>query len=182
MKDFTFKTTTAINYADYRLDSDRRIHDKLLEAAHVFDHRWFHSRLVFKKPQTYTINLVNHLGEVIETDHTYDKDLEIEVLCDGDMYRAMNTTDKTMAEWFSELKDSTAARLFDMSMTQSIYNVEWSIVGDKANISIWFSDSVDGQTNIDHQVVQAILDIIDLKREWWGMLLNRMDRTRTEVF
>ena len=138
--------------------------------------------LTFKRPQTYSVQLVDHLGNVIETGHTYyDHDLAVEVLCDGDMYRAMNDTDKTMAEWFSELKDSTAAQLFDMSMTQSIYNVEWSVFRDKADISIWFNDSMDGQTNIDADVVEAILDIIDLKKEWWRTLLSRMDKTR-EIF
>lgn len=141
------------------------------------------TRLTFKQPQTYTVNLINHLGEIIETSHNYyDHDLEVEVLCDGDMYRAMSDPSMTMAEWFSELKDSTAARLFDLSMTQSIYNVEWSAVGDRANISIWFNDSQDGQTNIDADVVEAILDIIELKKEWWRMTLSRMDKTRTEVF
>ena len=167
MKDFTFKTTTAINYADYRLDSDRRIHDKLLEAAHVFDHRWFHSRLVFKKPQTYTINLVNHLGAVIETDHTYDKDLEIEVLGDGDIYRAMSDPSMTMRDFFDHLKDKVAAHLFDMSLTQAIVNVEWYINGDTAGVTVWFNDSQDGQTNIDAQVVEAILSIIESKYGYW---------------
>lgn len=140
------------------------------------------TRLTFKQPQTYTVNLINHLGEIIETSTNYDHDLEVEVLCDGDMYRAMSDPSMTMAEWFSELKDRTAARLFDMSMTQSIVNVEWSVFGeDKANISIWFNDSQDGQTNIDADVVEAILDIIDLKKEYWRMVLSRMDRTR-ELF
>ena len=151
------------------------------DATNVARGRLQNTRLTFMRKVTYDINLINHLGEVIETSHTYSHDLEIEVLCDEDMYRAMNTTDKTMAEWFSELKDSTAARLFDLSMTQSIYNVEWSAVGDKANISIWFNDSMDGQTNIDAEVIDAILNIIELKKEWWRMLLNRMDRTR-ELF
>lgn len=149
------------------------------EAAHITNGRIQNTRLVFKRPQVYAVNLIDHLGNVIETSHTYcDHDLEVEVLCDGDIYSAMSDSSMTMAEWFSELKDSTASRLFDLSMTQSIRNVEWSVVGDKANISIWFNDSVDGQTNIDHQVVQAILDIIDLKREWWRMLLSRMSSTR----
>lgn len=141
------------------------------------------TRLVFKRPQTYTVNLINHLGEIIETSTNYGHDLEVEVLCDGDIYSAMSDSSMTMAEWFSELKDITASRLFDMSMTQSIYNVEWSVFGeDKANIFIWFNDSQDGQTNIDADVVEAILDIIELKKEWWRMILNRMDKTRTEVF
>lgn len=152
------------------------------EATHITRGRLQNTRLTFKRPQIYAVNLINHLGEVIETSHTYyDHDLEVEVLCDGDMYSAMSDSSMTMAEWFSELKDTTASRLFDLSMTQSIYNVEWSIVGDKANISIWFSDSVDGQTNIDAEVIDAILNIIDLKKEYWRMLLSRMDSTR-ELF
>jgi len=152
------------------------------DATYVARGRLQNTRLTFKRPQTYSVQLVDHLGNVIETGHTYyDHDLEVDVLCDGDMYRAMNDTDKTMAEWFSELKDSTAAQLFDMSMTQSVVNVEWSVFGDKADISIWFNDSMDGQTNIDADVVEAILDIIDLKKEYWRMLLNNMDMTR-ELF
>lgn len=137
------------------------------------------TRLTFKQPQTYTVNLINHLGEIIETSHNhYDHDLEVEVLCDGDMYRAMSDPSMTMAEWFSELKDRTAARLFDMSMTQFIVNVEWSIVGDKANISIWFNDSMDGQTNIDADVVEAILDIIELKKVYWKEIIDNMNKTK----
>lgn len=152
------------------------------DATNVARGRLQNTRLTFKRPQTYAVNLINHLGEIIETSHTYcDHDIEVEVLCDGDMYRAMSDPSMTMAEWFSELKDSTAAQLFDMSMTQSIYNVEWSVFGDKVDISIWFNDSQDGQTNIDAEVIDAILNIIDLKKEWWRMLLSRMDKTR-ELF
>ena len=151
-------------------------------ASNVTRGRLPKTRLVFKQQVRYDINLINHRGEVIETSHTYNQELETVILYDGDMYKAMYEPSKTMEDWFNELKDITAAKLFDMSMTKSIYNVEWSIVGEKANISIWFSDSMDGQTNIDAEVIDAILNIIDLKKEWWRMILNRMDRTRTEVF
>jgi len=148
-------------------------------ATHIARGRIQNTRLTFRKPTAYAINLVNHMGEIIHTSHTYKNDIDIEILCDGDLFRAMSNPRTTMAEWFNDVKDKTAAELFDMSMTQSIYTVEWSVVGDKANISIWFNDSMDGQTNIDAEVIEAILDIIDLKREWWRILLNRMDRTRT---
>ena len=149
------------------------------EATHITRGRLQNTRLVFKRPQIYAVNLVDHLGNVIETSHTYyDHDLEVEVLCDGDIYSAMSDSSMTMAEWFSELKDITASRLFDLSMTQSVVNVEWSVVGDKANISICFNDSMDGQTNIDAEVIDAILNIIDLKKAYWRELLSRMDSTR----
>lgn len=151
------------------------------DAAYVARGRLQNTRLAFKYKAVYDINLIDHLGNVIETSHSYPEELETEILCDGDLYRAMSDPSTTMEEWFSEIKDRTASKLFDMSMTQSIYNVEWSVVGDKANISIWFNDSMDGQTNIDADVIDAILNIIDLKKDWWRMLLNRMNCTR-EMF
>ena len=161
---------------------DRSIHDKLLEAAHVFDRGWFHTRLVFKKPQTYTINLVNHLGEVIETSHTYNQDLEFEVLSDGDLYMAMSDPRKTMREFFDQLKDKVAAHLFDISMTQTIANVEWYVNGDMAGVTIWFKDSPDGGTNIDAEVVEAILSIVERKYGHWQAVIDNIRSTRELIF
>ena len=163
------------------LNIDRPIQSMILEAAHILDRRWYHSRLVFKRNQKYTVNLRDHLGNIIETSHTYDKDIEVEVLCDGDIYRAMSDPSLTMREFFDKIKDNVAAELFDMSMTQSIYNVEWSIVGYKVNISIWFNDSPDGQTNIDAEVIDAILSIIESKYGHWQEVIDNM-RSARELF
>lgn len=180
--DITFNTATAINYADdYRLNSDRQIQSMILEAAHVFDRRWYHSRLVFKRNQKYTVNLINHLGEVIETSHTYDKDIEMEILCDGDIYRAMSDPSLTMREFFDKIKDNVAAELFDISLTQTICDVSWNINGDRANVVIWFNDSPDGQTNIDAEVIDAILSIIESKYGHWQAVIDNMCSTR-ELF
>jgi len=150
-------------------------------ATHITRGRLQNTRLTFRKPTTYAINLVNHLGEVIETSHTYKNDIDIEILCDGDLYRAMSNPRTTMAEWFNNIKDKTAAELFDMSMTQTITSVEWNMFDDRMNISIWFNDSIDNQTNIDAEVIEAILNIIDLKKEWWRMTLNRVGWETEEI-
>ena len=151
-------------------------------AAHIMRGRLQHTRLVFKKPQTYTINLVNHLGEVIETSHTYSKDLEFEVLSDGDLYMAMSDPSKTMREFFDQLKDKVAARLFDISLTQTIVNVEWYVNGDMAGVTIWFNDSPDGTTNIDAQVVEAILSIVESKYGHWQAVIDNIRSTRDLMF
>lgn len=163
------------------LNIDRTIHGKILEAAHIFDCRWYHSRLVFKKPETYTVNLIDHLGNIIETSHSCNQDIDMEILCDGDIYRAMSDPSLTMREFFDKIKDKVAAQLFDISLTQTICDVSWNINGDKANIIIWFNDSPDGQTNIDHHVVEAILSIIESKYGHWKAVIDNMCQTR-ELF
>ena len=98
------------------------------------------------------------------------------------MYRAMSDPSLTMREFFDKIKDDVAAELFDMSLTQTIYNVEWSVVGeDKANIAIWFNDSQDGQTNIDAEAIDAILSIIESKYGHWKAVIDNMCQTR-ELF
>lgn len=151
------------------------------DATNVARGRLQNTRLTFMRKVTYDINLINHLGEVIETSHTCDNDIETEILCDGDIYRAMSDPSLTMREFFDKIKDKVAAQLFDISLTQTICDVSWDMNGDRVNVVIWFNDSLDGQTNIDHQVVQAILDIIESKYGHWHELLSNMRSTR-ELF
>lgn len=152
------------------------------DSAHILRDRPQHTRLVFKRPQTYTINLVNHLGEIIKTNHTYNKGLEFEVLGDGDLYRAMSDPRMTMREFFDQLKDKVAAHLFDISLTQTIVNVEWYVNGNTAGVTIWFNDSVDGQTNIDASVVEAILSIVESKYGHWQAVIDNICSTRQRIF
>ena len=122
----------------------------LVEAAHIFNERWKHARLIFRREEVYRVNLINHLGEIIDSGvDTRKAHCDLEIMCDGDIYQALNNPRKTMREYFDETKEKIAGMLFDMSMTQAVQSVEWSVVGDSAGVTVYFGESSDGQTNID---------------------------------
>lgn len=163
--------------------TSEEIASMLHTALKSFKGIWHNTRLVFKRRQIYTVNLVNHRGEVVASSYEqYEEPLEIEVLCDGDLYRAMSDPSITMKEFFDKIKDKVATHLFDISLTQTITSLEWDVVDNRANISIYFDDSIDGQTNIDADVIDAILAVIDTKYGCWNEVLERMNNTRWRIF
>lgn len=155
----------------------------LVEAANIFNERWQHARLIFRREVVYRVDIIDHLGKIVDSGvDTRKAHCDIEILGDGVMYMAMSDPSKTMDMWFSEIKDSIASDLFDMSLTQTICNVEWSIVGDKANIIIYFADSQDGQTNIDAEAIDAILSIVESKYGHWHEVVDSIHSTRELTF
>lgn len=147
----------------------------LVEAANIFNNRWQHARLIFRREEVYRVNLINHLGEIIDSGvDTRKAHCDIEIMCDGDIYQAMINPQKTMREYFDETKEKIAGMLFDMSLTQTVVNVEWSVVGDRAGVTVYFGESMDGQTNITAEVIEAVLDLLETKYDRWNDVIDNM--------
>lgn len=136
---------------------------------------WHKLSLTIRNPVVYTVNLVNHLGEVIGTSHhNLLKDLDINLLTSWDVPQMMTTDPyKTIDKFFDEVREKAASTLFDLSLTHTIDKV--SCNGDD-HISIWIDESKDGDTNIDYSVVKEVLYIIEQKRVYWMAHINHLGR------
>lgn len=83
---------------------------------------WNKLSLTIRKPVEYTVNLVDYLGNSIESMHTIQEDLDIDLLTRWDVPQMIMTTDpyKTINKVFDELREKTASILFDLSLTHTI--------------------------------------------------------------
>ena len=135
---------------------------------------WHKLSLTIRNPVVYTVNLVNHLGEVIGTSHhNLTKDLDIDLLTRWDVPQMMMTTNpyKTIDKFYDEVREKAASTLFDLSLTHTINQVTCN--GDD-HISIWIDESRDGDTNIDYSVVKEVLYIIEQKHLDWKAHINHL--------
>ena len=135
-----------------------------------------HLSLTLKRPVQYTFNRLNHLGEVVDTIRDFNYEISIELLSRWDVPQMMTTDPyKTIDKFFDEVKDKAATVLFDLSLTHSALDVSWNRTDKDSDIVIWLNESHDHQTNIDADFIDLVLDIIERKRQWWRILLNRMN-------
>ena len=135
--------------------------------------------LTLRKPVAYTVQLINHLGEIIETGRDFKDEIFIDLLSRWDVQTAITTNPmKTVDQFFDEAKERAAQVLFDLSLTHSVLEVSWSSSGYDSDIVIWIDESSDNQTNLDADFIDLVLEIIERKRQWWKGLLNRMEYTR----
>ena len=153
---------------------------KLHVAARSVEYRQL--TLTLRRPVEYTVQLINHLGEIIETGRDFKDEIFIDLLSRWDVQTAITTNPmKTVDQFFDEAKDRAAKVLFDLSLTHSAIEVSWSSSGYDSDIVIWIDESPDHQTNLDADFIDIVLEIIDRKRQWWKGLMYRMSSTR-EMF
>ena len=135
--------------------------------------------MTLRRPVAYTVQLINHLGEIIETGRDFKDEIFIDLLSRWDVQTAITTNPmKTVDQFFDEAKERAAKVLFDLSLTHSVLEVSWSSSGYDSDIVIWIDESPDHQTNLDADFIDLVLEIIERKRQWWKDLLNRMEYTR----
>ena len=138
--------------------------------------------MTLRKPVAYTVQLINHLGEIIETGRDFKDEIFIDLLSRWDVQQSCSTNPvKSIDQFFDEAKDRAAKVLFDLSLTHSAIEVSWSSSGYDSDIVIWIDESPDHQTNLDADFIDIVLEIIDRKRQWWKGLMYRMSSTR-EMF
>ena len=153
---------------------------KLHVASRSVDYRQL--ALTLRRPVEYTVQLINHLGEIIETGRDFKDGIFIDLLSRWDVQQSCSTNPvKSIDQFFDEAKDRAAKVLFDLSLTHSAIEVSWSSSGYDSDIVIWIDESSDNQTNLDADFIDIVLEIIDRKRQYWKGLLNNMCRTR-EIF
>ena len=146
---------------------------KLHVAARSVDYRQL--TLTLRKPVSYAVQLVNHLGEIIETGRDFKDEIFIDLLSRWDVQTMISTNPiKTIDQFFDEAKDRAAKVLFDLSLTHSAIEVSWSSSGYDSDIVIWIDESSDNQTNLDADFIDIVLEIIDRKRYYWIQILNGM--------
>lgn len=153
---------------------------KLHVAARSIDYRQL--TLTLRKPVSYAVQLINHLGEIIETGKDFKDDIFIDLLSRWDVQQSCSTNPvKSIDQFFDEAKDRAAKVLFDLSLTHSAIEVSWNRGKYDSDIVIWIDESPDHQTNLDADFIDIVLEIIDRKRQWWKGLMYRMSSTR-ELF
>lgn len=131
--------------------------------------------MTLRKPVAYTVQLINHLGEIIETGRDFKDENFIDLLSRWDVQTAISTNPvKTIDQFFDEAKDRAAKVLFDLSLTHSVLEVSWFREEYDSDIVIWIDESSDNQTNLDADFIDLVLEIIDRKRYYWIQLLNGM--------
>ena len=131
-----------------------------------------HLSLSLVQQVKYHINLVNHLGEIVQT--TEDPREEEEVILssnDGDIMFLSKPYEAR--KFFESLREKVAQRLFDLSLTHRIVEVTYGNCGrGESIINIWIEESPDHQTNIDATVVEMVLKIVEKKRLYWRCLMD----------
>lgn len=129
--------------------------------------------MTLRKPVAYTVQLINHLGEIIETGRDFKDENFIDLLSRWDVQTAISTNPvKTIDQFFDEAKDRAAKVLFDLSLTHSVLEVSWFREEYDSDIVIWIDESSDNQTNLDADFIDLVLEIIDRKRYYWMQTLN----------
>ena len=163
------------------MNDSETIIPKLHVASRSIDYRQL--TLTLRKPVSYSVQLINHLGEIIETGRDFKDEIFIDLLSRWDVQTAITTNPmKTVDQFFDEAKDRAAKVLFDLSLTHSVLEVSWSSNGYDSDIVIWIDESSDHQTNLDADFIDLVLEIIDRKRQYWKELICNMNRTRVRLF
>ena len=129
--------------------------------------------LVFRFVTKVRYELIDHLGKVVACEKGMEDIVESDAEIAGEVDIALNckTIDGTV-KWFDEQKEKLAAKLFDLSLTHTIVDVEKSGYGKETTKTITFRESQDGQTNITSDVIEEMLHQLELKKNTKVRLLE----------
>lgn len=123
----------------------------------------FHLVLKFVAKVRY--EMLNHLGEVVAFEEGSEDIVEADEEIAGDVGIALNCkTFSAAEEWFESQKESLAAKMFDLSLTHTIVDVEKSGWGNQTTKTIVLKESPDHQTNITPEVIEEMLHQLELKK------------------